>query len=257
MALGNYNNNSNEKKNYSPTVYSSYGMGNPESTVDASLFSASFWNNMIKLSISPRKKTDDTTVKYDTDNAIAIYLAHTKANIFYQEICKFQENPDLYENQGVASGEGLISISNGKEYGINCPCIIIRKIDGETGACKSSYAYQIKQDYHYGIRNFDQKTNDFDKVFYNSIEIEELKILLKTYYESMSGAAAYSVIDNLKYDFSRVNTKLELIGDKVGVDFTRKGGNAGNGKSSSSIFNTKEPRNFSSSTLNDIEDQIN
>lgn len=254
MALGNYNSNKNEKKNYSPMVYSGYGMANPESTVDPSKLSASFWNNMLKLSISPRKQTNDPSIiAYDNDNSIAIYLTHTKANMLYQEICKFEENPDLYQNQGVASGEGLIYISNGKEFGVNCPCIVIKKIDSATGECKSSYAYQVKKDYHYSIRNYDQTSNEFDKVFYNSIEIDEIKILLKSYYEAMTAAIAYSVIDNAKYDFSRVNTKIELIGEKVGVDFIRKNGN---NKSSTSIFNTKEPRNFSTSTIDDIESQI-
>jgi len=255
MALGTYNSNKFEKNNYSPSVYSAYRMGNPESEVDPSMISFSFWNNMLKISILPRKQTKDANdISYDTENSISIYLTHTKARMLYDEICKFQENPDLYQNLGVPSGEGLIYICNGKEFKINCPCIVIKKINGETGETMSSYAYQLKKDYHYSIRNFDSNSNDFDKIYHNNIELEEFKTLLRSYYEAMSGAMAYSVVDNLKYDFSRLNTKIELIADKLGVEFRRKG--SGNVKSSTSIFNTKEPRNFSSLTIDDIEDQI-
>jgi hypothetical protein len=70
----------------------------------------------------------------------------------------------------------------------------------------------------------------------------------------MTGAIAYSFIEQNKYDNSRINTKLELIAEKLGVEFT--GGKYNNNKSSNSIFNTKEPRNFSSATLDDISSQM-
>jgi hypothetical protein len=181
MALGDtYNNNKNDKNKFSPSVYSPYKMGNADSVVDPSVLYATFWNNMLKLSIAPRKQTSNASdVAYDYDNAISVYLTHTKANMLFQEIAEYEKNPDLYNYSGVSSGQGLISISNGREFGVNSPCIVIRKINPETGAEDSSYVYQFKQDYHYSIRNYDPKTNEFDKIFYNKLEIEELKILLQ------------------------------------------------------------------------------
>ena len=52
MALGNYDNN--KKEQYTPTYYSAYNTGNAEG-VDPSSLSYTFFNRMLKLSISPLK----------------------------------------------------------------------------------------------------------------------------------------------------------------------------------------------------------
>lgn len=255
MSLGDFSNNSNynnNKKQYSPRVYSQYRMSNTESTVDATSLNPSFWNNMLVLSISPKKETSDGSIAFDHENAAAIYLSHTKARLLYEEICTFQENPDMYSNVGVSSGAGLITLSNGKEYGVNCPLIIVSKINGESGQIESSYAYQLKEDYHYSVRNFDKDTSEFDKIYHNNIELEQIKTLLMSYYESMTGAFAYSVIDNMKYDMSRINTKLDSCAEKLGVEYKGKG-NYSN-KPSGSMFDKKEGRGFNkNSSIDAIE----
>ncbi len=228
-----------------------YKMSNTESNVDATSLSPSFWNNMLVLAISPKKDTNDGSIAFDHDNAATVYLSHTKARLLFEEICLFQQNPELYSNVGVTSGSGLVRLSNGKEYGVNCPLLIVSKLDANTGEVQSSYAYQFKQDYHYTIRNFDQDTLDFDKVYNNNIEIEQLKTLLVQYYEAMSGAMAYSVIENMKYDISRINTKLDSCAEKLGVEYKSKGQST---KSSGSPFDKKEGRGFSQSSLDDISD---
>lgn len=256
MSLGDFSNNSNynnNKKQYQPKVYSQYKMSNAESTVDATALSTSFWNSMLVLSISPKKDTKDGSIAFDHENAATIYLSHTKARLLYNEICIFLENPEQYLNVGVSSGSGLITISNGKEYGVNCPLLIISKVNPETGVIDSSYAYQFRQDYHYSIRNFDKNTSDFDKVYHNNLEIEQLKTLLMSYYEAMTGAMAYSVIDNMKYDISRINTKLDSCAEKLGVEYKGRGNGNSNNRTGGSIFDKSEGRGFSNSTLDDIE----
>lgn len=245
MALGdNYNNN---KKNYSPSVYSQYKFNNIESAIDKTTLAPSFWNSMLKISIAPMKGNDPNNVEFDYDNGINIYLNHTKARMLYQEICKFQENPEQFNNVGVPSGAGLITITNGKEFGKNATCIVIRKLNSETGAVESSFAYEFKSDYHYSIRNFDESNNGFDKVYYNELELEQFKMLLTSYYESMTGAVAYSVIDNMKYDMSRINTKLNSVAEKLGVSYGK--GNKGTG-GNNSYFNQANGNNQSNNTSN-------
>ncbi|MGL5327906.1 MAG: hypothetical protein ACRDD7_01470 [Peptostreptococcaceae bacterium] len=255
MALGDMTVANNNKKNYSPVLYSAYKFSNAESVVDQTILTPTFWNGMLKLAISPRKNTGNTEeVSWDHDNAIAMYLSHIKARLLYNEVCKFQQDMNAFNNVGVPSGAGLISISNGKEFGINNPCLVIRKLDAQTGQVESSIAYQFKYDYHYSIRNFEEKTSDFDKIYDNNLELEMFKDLLKGYYEAQSGAVAYSVIDAMKFDMSRLNTKLTAVGEKLGVEMG--GGYKNNqSKSSSSIFNNKEPRNnnFSMGTISDID----
>lgn len=253
MSLGEtYNNNNKDKSKSSPVVYSSYKMSNTESKVDTTGLASSFWNNMLKISITPMKENEGKWT-FDQDNEISVYLTHTKARILFLELQEFLANPQAYNNMGVTTGAGLISISNGKEFAVNCPCLVIRKLSSE-GVVESSAAYQFKEDYHKSIRNFDEKTLDYDAIMYNNLEINQLMTLLETYYEAMTGAIAYSVIDQSKYNNSRINTKLDSVCDKLGIEYG--GGKYSNKQQSTSIFNTKEPRNFNRSTIDDIESQI-
>lgn len=256
MALGDVANNNNQKGKYQPQVYSGYGFSNSESNVDKTKLSCSFWNKMLKLSIVPLKGVNSAGIpEWDEDNAVSMYLTHVKARILHDEIDLFMNNRDSYNNLGVPSGSGLVSISSGKELGTSNPCLIIRKLNAETGAIDSSYAYEFKQDYHYSVRNFDESTSDFDKIYHNDTELEQLKTLLKSYYEAMTGAMAYSIIDNMKYDTSRLNTKINSIAEKLGIEYGQ-GGSYNKQKSSTSIFNNKEGRNFTTSTIDDIESQF-
>lgn len=257
MSLGQLQNNNNQNKTKnSPIVYSGYNFTNAESKVDETRLSFSYWNNMLKMTISP--KTGMSEQGYaewgDDKSSLSIFLTHTKARMLHDEICMFIQNPDLYNNLGVSSGAGLISISNGKELGVSNPCLIIRKLNGETGDIEASYAYEFKQDYHFAIRNFDESTKEFDKVFDNNLEIEQLKTLLMSYYTAMTGAIAYTVMEQSKYNNSRMNTKLDSISEKLGIEYNTNGNYTK--KSSGSIFNNKEGRNFSVSTLDDIESQL-
>lgn len=256
MALGdNYNkSNTNNNKNYSPTVYSVYKFNNAESKIDPTTLAPSFWNGMLKLTIAPKKETNNGEIAFDYDQSVSMYLTHTKARLLLEEIEEFQKNPDVYKNVGVSSGSGLISLTNGSEFGVNSLLLVIRKLNAETGQVENSIAYEFKQEYHYTIRDFDESSVDFSKVFYDTIELEQFKTLLKSYYEAMTGAVAYSVIDNLKYDTSRMNTKLDLMMDKLGIE--RKG-NYSN-KSSNSIFDNKESRtnNYKNASMDDLVNDI-
>ena len=251
-----YNQNESKKQQYSPTVYSPYRMSNVEDSIDRSCINFTYWNNTLKISIAPKKPSNNDEVSFDYENAIAIYLNHTKARILHDEICKFQEDPEKYNSSGIPSGQGLITISNGKEFGIACPCIVIRKVD-ESGMPTSSYAYQIKNNYYYSIRNYDEKKGTFDKVTsdYANIELEQIKTLLMEYYKAMTGAIAYSVLDQNKYDTSRMSTKIDQIASKLGVQFGGAGG-GGNYKSSTSAFNSRPATNYTSSTLDDISREM-
>ena len=249
MALGDFNNTDNNKKKYSVNVYSAYTLSNSDSQIDSTRLSATFFNKMLKLTLDPKKEGSSVeSPEWDTKAGISVYLTHTKARMLYDEICMFQKRKEC-NNAGVTSGSGLISISNGRELGIDATCLIIRKLNGDSGEIESSYAYEFKKNYHYAIENFNQENLEFDKVYHEDIEIEQFKTLLKTYYEAMSSALAYSMMDSLQYDNSRINTKLDSICEKLGIEYKGKQSN----KSSNSVFNSKEPRNsFSAGTIDDI-----
>lgn len=261
MALGDTYNN-NEKKNYSPSVTSAYRYSNPDSNIDKTQLSFSFWNKLLKVSIAPKKETGNDEIAFDHENAGSVYLSHTKALILYKEICKFLENKDSsVDNVGVSSGkDGLIYLSSGKEFNADGPCLVIRKID-EKGHPTSTFVYEFRRGIHSSIVNYVEKTAAFDSNFYDLIEIEQVANLLKSYYEAMTMATAYSIQETNKYDTSRVNTKLKVIAEKLGVEFSKPGNNNSR-QSNSSYFSNAKPSNsgynggsssFESGTLDDID----
>ena len=83
MALGSSDNN--EKKNYEPRVYSPYKMSNIEG-IDPSYLGVTFFRNLLQLAISPMNKNTGDKISFDHDNAIVVYLTHTKARILRNEI---------------------------------------------------------------------------------------------------------------------------------------------------------------------------
>lgn len=249
MALGDTYNN-NERKNYSPSIISGYRFSNPESTIDKTSLSFTLWNRMLKISIAPKKETEGDTIAFDHDNAGAVYLSHTKALILYKEIMNFL---DLYQkgsptptNCGVSSGSnGLIYICNGNEFSADGPCLVIRKID-EDGNCISTFVYEFRRNTHSSVINYEEKTKKFDTNKYELIEIEQVANMLMSYVDAMTLSIAYSVQEVNKYDNSRINTKLKVIGEKLGVDFNKQSNSDNRRSSNNSYFNNAKPANESS-----------
>ena len=83
MAFGNQDNN--EKKNYEPRVYSPYKTSNVDG-IDPSSLGVTFFRNLLQLSISPKLQNTGDKIAFDHDNAIVVYLTHTKARILKNEV---------------------------------------------------------------------------------------------------------------------------------------------------------------------------
>ena len=261
MSLGDvYNNNKNDRKvSNDPTVYSPYKFSNSESDIDPSAMSITYWNSTMKVSISPKKNVPNGEIAFDHDNAVSIYLSHTKARILAEEIKAFKEGK--INSVSVDTNKGLLSISNGKEFGVNSYFMVIRTFDQENNTVNSSYAYEFKKRYHYAIRNFDEKNMDnFEKVYYDEIELDQFVTVLEEYYKAMTGAMAFSVIDQSKYNNSRVQTKLDSIAMKLGIDWSSGNGNkSGSNNRGGSFFSNKEPQgssSFKSGSYTDLEDEL-
>lgn len=274
MALGNYDNNS--KKFYEPTVYASaYNYSNTDG-VDPSALSFQYFRGLLKISISPKKpnaQPGDTQL-FDHDNSAAVWLTATKAKMLLSEINEVLSNPDTILNGGVNAGEGLISFSSGKELGVASPCLIIRKLNMDTGEVITSYAYQFKTQYHYAIRNFDANTSDFSKIYYDNLEVEMFKSILEQYVISSSGANAYSTLYAFKYDIQKNNTKIGMIMDKLGIEkpdynngskgnygnnsfFNRSNNSQQQGSTQQQYMAPPETNTMQSSSYNDLMDDLN
>lgn len=226
MSLGStYNNNQNNRSNFPDLcVYSNYRMNNAESNIDATCMTSRFWKSNLCLSIFPRKNTGNDEVAFDMDNGITIYLTHSKARILANELKLFLSDPVTYNGVGTSSGAAAVTISNGVEYGKNTPVLTIRKVD-ESGNVISSFAYEFKTNYYFGIRNYDGKNFDSAYDEYRNMEIEQLITLLEEFVKASTNAIAFTVMEQRKYSDTRINNKIDAIAQKLGVEI--KSGNGG------------------------------
>lgn len=254
----NFNDNGNSSKKFrEPEVFSKYGLSNTEGS-EPSVLSFSYFRELLKLQISPRLPNPSNDKMWDHDNSLIAYLTHTKARILEDQIIKVMAGK--INSGGVPTGaDGLVTFSNGKDVGSPFYCLIIRKIDQNSGMVLSSYVYEFKPQYHYAICEFDQTTAKHDKQFYDELEINQLKDLLHQYYLAMTNAIAYSVVNQMRFDMSRINTKLIDIAKANGIEYGdgNRSGNSGN----NSFFNKPEqqPRNGGArtATMEDLESQLN
>lgn len=257
MAYNSYSNNKEYNKPFEPSVYSPYRFNNAESSVDKTCLTFDIWKRMLKITISPRKEGTEE-IQFDTDKGLSVYINHAKAYILANELRNFLRDPETYNGSGIPSGQGVISISNGSEFGVNFPLLVIRKLD-ETGNVVSSFAYEFKRDYYFSIRNYNGGSS-FNKESdsYQTLEIEEMILLLEEYYKAMTYMIAYSVVDVNKYNQDRLTSRLNAIAEKLGVE-VKSGGRSGgsSGYSSTSFFNNAPSSNqnesYVPSTIDDID----
>lgn len=249
MSLGTYNNSNNSKKDYSPVTYSAIRFFNSESNIDSSSMSFSFWKGLLKISISPIKTGEGSNPEIDKDNAIDIYLTPIRASLLLKYISMYELDPHRYDNVGVSTNKGLIYITTGtKEFGVpdGRLFIVIKILDQNDGRIKSAIAYEFSKAQCYGIVNY-ENSDRYEKntEFASNAELDLFCNVLRTYVESSSYAMAASVVENMKYDVSRMTTRISTIQEKLGID-TKSGYKNGGGYKNSSYFDKNGGGNSSS-----------
>lgn len=231
MSLGTYNNPTGKKNDYSPVTYSSVKFFNSESSIDPSAMSFSYWKGLLKISITPVKTGEGSAPEIDKENSIDIYLTPIKAHMFLNYIKLWKTNLDEYDNVGVSTNKGIIYLTNGiKEFGTSGDrlFIVIKILDQNTGLVKSAIAYEFSSTQYYGIINFmDSNNYSKDTSFANDAELNMFMIVLKTYVDASTDAVASTVIDNMKYDVSRLTTRISTIQEKLGIEVKNGGNNKG------------------------------
>lgn len=248
-SFGGNNNNNNNRRNDRPSLYSEYKFANPDSVVDATALRFSYWSGTLKVGIYPKKNTGNDEISFDMENGITVYLNHNKARMMYGIIQDYLRNPEEFDlGRGVPSGKQILTISNGKEFGVNTPCLVARKV-GDDGTVQSSFSYHFRNNYHFSVADYEE-SGSFTKVYepYNTLELEQFAIVLKTYYEAMTGAAAYSVVDALRYEHGRTMTRLDAIANKLGVEFGSRNNNGGRRYNSGNSYFNSNPGNGNSSS---------
>lgn len=216
-----------------PTIYG-YSFFNKESIVSKTMMQFSMWKTTLKIAIYPLIESDSDEVKYDRKNGCAIFLIPSKAKMFAELLKGFKENPKKYSGMSIPSGQGLITIVSGdyfnkKDAG---PCIIIRKVNGQTGQVELSYAFETRMKLHSIVTNYDETTGKFDQDtdMFKYLDLDMMITQLDSYYQAMSNSYAFSTIDNM-YPY------LDKIASKLGVDLNS---NLNGGSFNKSYFNRQD-----------------
>lgn len=264
MALGGNTYDNNRQQVRRPTVNSPFSFANPMSLVDATRLSSSFWNKMLKLTITARAVTsNEEEIVWDKDQNLSVHLTHIKAAMFAQEIRKFMKDPVTYDSSGVLSNETLVTISNGTEFGATGVFLVIRKLNLDSMETVSSYSYEFNGNFHHTIRNYSEKDATFEKSFDDLaiFELEQLLVLLDNYVNAVTNAVAYTVVDQLDYRMNRTDSMIKECASALGVSLKNGGSNGaysnrkvkGNNSSFASGQNAGGTKSLS---LEDAEDDI-
>ena len=261
MSLGTYNSNSNnKKKDFSPTTYSPVKFFNSESKVDPSSLNFAFWKSLLRISITPMKaKAEGSVPELDKDNSIDIYLSPMKAKLFLQYANDFRKDPNKFTNVGVGTNKGIIYLTSGKnEFGVDSLFVIIKIIDFEHNEILSCAAYEFNRNI-FGITDYTEGANFNQNYDYAEfIEFDMFLDVISSYVSSVNYAIAASVVDNNKYDVSRLSTKITSIQEKLGIDFKKSSGGVNNNSywnnNSNKNSNNSNPEHYDN--LNQLVDDI-
>lgn len=241
--------NNNQQQNKGRTTYTPIKYINPDSNVDKTRLSYEYWNSTLKIKITNRKDTGNSEIVFDDMDSAVIFLTPDKARIFANVIKNFLKDPIKYNNSGVNTTKGVVTLNNGAQHGTTNPCLIIRQIEQTDGTVQKTYAYEFKTDYHYAITNLDASDTEirgFDKDFdsYRNLEIEQLLTMLENFINASTYAYAAAAGKANEYRENTMNNKIDAIMNKLGVEYT------GRSQRSTGSFFDNNGRNSSGNNYN-------
>lgn len=250
---GTYNNqNSTEnKKLYESTFYSRMKVKNDN--VNLSL-GFSFKNGMIIAEISEKKEG----FKYDPIENI--YITQTKAMLLVKELKKYkaylgEKNTIPGKAFGITTGMGEKVSYIGFHADENKNTLItIGKIDGN-GNITNAVTIPLNVEYNYAIEWDDIESMKLSKVYYDTLELEQIIQLFDDFSKSMNGAYAYSTLDLGRYEIAGIKTKMDPIYEKLGIERRSNFNRSSYGGENSFLVNAGKATSNSTS-IDDIEAQF-
>lgn len=239
MAMGDVNNQQN-RRSLDDNYYSRTRI-----TANQRVVGFSFWKGMLKLSISERI---DNQGSNPTFNELAyIHLSPTKARIFKEEIDKFMIDPSRPRgvNSGSSEIQGVIIIGAREGSTPETPryFLLIGKVDA-TGKFVDRCELDFNFNYHSGlVFNDIGDSVDFEKEYYDDLEVRQLKTMLEEYCWSCNGATGYFSADIARYETARMENKIDDMVASMGIERKSSRSNTGNngGGYNKSVFGMNPP----------------
>ena len=210
----------NKKQNYENTFYSRLKFTNYD---EKKMLSFSYWKGNLKVTINGVKESA-TGIEYE--ELSVIYLSPIKANILKEQLIAFRSlkdsattNKSVGIDTGIGETKNFIAVGNtasSKKDDIQ-RTLCIGKVD-INGNVVEYNNFNFNHHYHFGIEWTDVQSMKCSTTYQDNTELDLFIITLDEYVKSMTGAVAYSVMDMGRFDYSRINTKIELVMNKLGIE---------------------------------------
>lgn len=215
-----YNNN---KEDYRPNTYSPLKFTNITSNVAQSQVSFSFWKGMLKLEIAMRKKTADDSVSFDHKAASTFYFSPFTAKIASNQITLFKKGELNSVEVRSLTSPTVIRITKPEVFKAEGPCMVIDDVQSKSDVTMGNL-YVFNNSY-YGLSNFKEEDFSFDKIPYEELELDLLKIMFDEFVKSSTYAMAHTVIDNNRFNHAALNNKLVALAKAAGIEYKGKNNN--------------------------------
>ena len=216
MALG----DNNKKQNYENTFYSRLKFTNYD---EKKMLSFSYWKGFLKIAISNIK---ESAMGIEYEELSVLHLSPIKAQILKEQLFTFRNmkdsettNKSFGIDTGIGETKNFIAIGNtdsSKKDDIQ-RTLLIGKVD-VNGNLLEGNSFNFNHQYHFGIEWTDVKSMKCTTTYHDNIELDLFITVLDEYVKAMTGAIAYSVMDMGRFDNSRINTKIELVMNKLGIE---------------------------------------
>lgn len=252
MAIGGSFNNGNsegKKQLYENTYYSRIRIKNDEAKLALSF---SYRSGLLIAEISEIKEG------FQYEALESAYISPTKASLLTKELKRFkhylaEEDEKIVPNKafGVTTGMGekisYIGFHANEDKKI---FVTIGKFDG-SGNIINAVTIPFNSEYHFAVEwdNIESMDN-ISKVYYETVELDQVYQMFEDFARSMSGAFAYSVVDLARFDVAAIKGKMDPIYDKLGIE-RRSYGNKSYGENN--FLSNVGKATSKSTSLDDIE----
>lgn len=248
----NGNNGDNQQKRYEKNLISNYRFSDPEQGLSMTL---KYWSGLFCIQIDSVNRNSGQST-YEMINQA--FFSPQKALITADILDEFLANP---KNPDVGVSLGFGDVVTCVTFGYNKDGVIhidICKVNPD-GSKDKEVRFNFSKDYYYSLNYSDYAKMKCDKVFHNNIEIHIIKNALREFANAMTGSYAYATLYYGRFDYSRINTKIDLVMDKLGIP--KLSGNSGSSfvGSNNNFFNrngaaSSSPAPNTSSSHREIED---
>lgn len=214
-------------KVFENTYYSRLNFKNGESKKLSIMYKL----GLMVLEISRGVGNGDT---YKSEPEETIYLSPMKAHLLVNQIndmLEYRKSDEIDKNRAFGVNAGMnekvtyIAFSVNEDKSI---AVTIGKFDGN-GVITESSTFNMSNDFNYALAWDDLSANSLSKVYDNDAEILMLRDAIDQFSRAMAGGYGYANLDMARYDYTRMNKRVDLIFDKLGIDRVSYGNNRSGG----------------------------